>query len=127
MNKNNGIVNVNFDETNSEPNHLNRLPRTDLESQQVDLTEKYLEENFYFQKLKSENVLKSTAHYMRKYYTPSLSCGLTYFYKRLPFFKWIQDYNIKTNIIKDIVAGLTVRFIILENFNLENFVNNIFS
>jgi hypothetical protein len=86
-------------------------------SSSVDATEKYFEENFYYsQNLKSENVLKSTAHYIRKYYTPSFGCATMFFYKRLPFFKWIQSYDIRKWLIKDLIAGLTV-FVLFFHLN----------
>ena len=31
-----------------------------------------------------------------------------YFFKRVPFCKWIFEYDLKTNLIKDIIAGLTI-------------------
>jgi hypothetical protein len=74
------------------------------------LTEKYMEDHYNFDNLKTENVLRSTAHYIRKYYTPSPRCGLSYLYKRIPFIKWIQEYNVKEDFVKDLVAGLTVYF-----------------
>ena len=74
------------------------------------LTEKYMEDHYNFDNLKTENVLRSTAHYIRKYYTPSPRCGLAYLYKRIPFIKWIQEYNVKEDFVKDLVAGLTVTF-----------------
>ena len=73
-----------------------------------DVTENNFEESYFSQNLKSENVLKSTAHYVRKYYTPSFGCATTFFYKRLPFCKWIQSYDIKKWLLKDLIAGLTV-------------------
>jgi hypothetical protein len=72
------------------------------------LTEKYMEEHFDFENLSSDNIFKSTAHYLKKYYTPSASCGLSYLYKRVPFIKWIQDYNIREDFLIDLVTGLTV-------------------
>ena len=86
------------------------------------LTEKYMEEHFDFENLRTENVFQSTAHYLKKYYTPSASCGLTYLYKRVPFIKWIQDYNIREDFLIDLVTGLTVSIslVILENLLKAN-------
>lgn len=89
-----GNININFDESTTD--NLND-----------DLTSKWTKDN-YFNNLKSENVLKSTAHYIRKYYTPSVNCGLSYVYKRVPFIKWIQSYDLKKCLVKDLTAGLTV-------------------
>jgi hypothetical protein len=58
---------------------------------------------------RSDNVFKSTANYCAKYYKPSGSCMKNYFFKRFPFFNWILSYDIKSDLLKDLVAGLTVR------------------
>jgi MFS superfamily sulfate permease-like transporter len=31
-----------------------------------------------------------------------------YFLDRVPFFKWIRKYNVKENLAKDMIAGLTI-------------------
>ena len=31
-----------------------------------------------------------------------------FFLERFPFFKWIREYNVKEDLLKDFVAGLTV-------------------
>ena len=38
------------------------------------VTEKYLEDNYPFEKNKSDNIVKSTANYIKKYYKPSQNC-----------------------------------------------------
>ena len=38
------------------------------------VTEKYLEDNFSFEKTKSDNIVKSSANYIKKYYKPSRNC-----------------------------------------------------
>ncbi len=38
------------------------------------VTEKYLQDNYPFEKNKSDNVFKSTANYIKKYYKPSRNC-----------------------------------------------------
>ncbi|CAF0955390.1 unnamed protein product [Brachionus calyciflorus] len=70
--------------------------------------EKSLEEKFTYKKIKSDNVLKSSANYLKKYYKPSPSCAKNYFFKRFPFFDWIRKYDIKQNFVKDLIAGLTI-------------------
>lgn len=72
------------------------------------LSEKELEENYSYVSLKSQNVLRSGMKYVRKYYKPSPMCMKNYFYKRLPFFSWILKYNIREDLLKDIIAGLTL-------------------
>lgn len=70
--------------------------------------EKTLEEKFTYKKIKSDNVLKSSANYLKKYYKPSPNCMKNYFFKRFPFFEWITKYDVKQNFVKDLIAGLTV-------------------
>ena len=52
-----------------------------MEEKQVDeprkrtvITEKYLEEKYQFEKVKADNVIRSTGHYLKKYYKPSGNC-----------------------------------------------------
>lgn len=59
---------------------------------------------------KSDNILRSTANYCAKYYKPTPSCMKSFFFKRFPFFSWIISYDIKSDFLKDLVAGLTVLF-----------------
>lgn len=99
----NGAYNRGFsdlDENLNEPNYS---------GSNIELyTEKTLEEKFSYNKLKSDNVLKSTANYCMKYYKPSGNCMKNYFFKRFPFFEWILSYDVKQNLVKDLIAGLTV-------------------
>ena len=108
-NSSDGHINVSFDDKHESLNESKTNP---------DLTEVYLDERYYHQNLKSENLFKNTANYLRKYYTPSVDCGISYLYKRVPFIKWIQTYDAKKCLVKDITAGLTV-FIYLCFFNLD--------
>ena len=71
-------------------------------------TAKTLEERYVFKKLEADNPLKSTANYVIKYYKPSRSCMKNYFFARFPFFDWIRSYSIRENLLKDLIAGLTV-------------------
>ena len=52
------------------------------------LTEKYLEDKFFPAKLKNDNVIKSTGHYLKKYYIPNSNCKVNH------YFSWM-NINIK--------------------------------
>ena len=71
-------------------------------------TARTLEEKYGFKKVQSDNLLKSTTNYVKKYYTPSGDCLRDYFYARFPIFYWIFRYDLKGNAMKDIVSGVTV-------------------
>ena len=71
-------------------------------------TAKSLEERFHFNKVEPDNPVKSAANYVVKYYKPSRNCMKNYFFARFPFFDWIRSYSIKENLLKDLIAGLTV-------------------
>ena len=66
------------------------------------------EVNFPRSKLKSENVFNSAAHYCAKNYKPSGRCMTTYFKDRFPILKWLLNYNLKENILPDIISGITI-------------------
>jgi MFS superfamily sulfate permease-like transporter len=70
--------------------------------------ESKLNEAYSFQKFKSDNVFKSAGHYLKKYYKPSRGCCNRYVQNRLPIIKWMKEYDIKKNLLKDIIGGLTI-------------------
>lgn len=71
-------------------------------------SEKKLEQTFSYNKVKGDNVAKSSVNYLKKYYNPTPSCMKNYFFDRFPFFKWIRKYNFKNDFFKDLIAGLTI-------------------
>ena len=56
----------------------------------------------------SDNPIKSTFHYIFKYYKPSGNCATHFLFDRLPFIGWMRDYKLKEYLIKDLIAGLTI-------------------
>jgi hypothetical protein len=101
MIENNGTINYMYDET--EINHSDY----NIKSMPV-LSEKYSEGTYQIDELKTENAFKSAAHYIQKYYRPKKENCERYFFKRFPFFDWIRDYDLKSDLAKDLTAGLTV-------------------
>ena len=74
------------------------------------ITEKHLETNYEFQKLKSDNVFKSTKIYLFKSFRPSPGCCKNFLKGRLPVIDWLPNYNLKENILNDFIGGMAVRF-----------------
>lgn len=64
-----------------------------------------------YQTSESENVLKSAQNYLIKKYKPSRTCLNNYVNARFPIFKWVKNYNIRNNIIKDAISGVTIGII----------------
>ena len=77
-------------------------------SKPAPFTTLHLESIHGYNDLKSDNVLLSTVHYIKKYYKPSRSCCMTIINKRLPCFSWIRTYDLKEYLLKDLIGGLTV-------------------
>jgi hypothetical protein len=77
-----------------------------------EITEKYLENKYRIDALKQDDVIDKTLHYIRKKYTPSRQCLISYFFRRLPFFDWIRRYDVRHDLAKDLIAGATVKRII---------------
>jgi hypothetical protein len=71
-------------------------------------TEKDLRERYSFSKIASNDALKGGINYVAKKYRPSRVCLLNFLFERIPFISWIQTYDVKTNLLKDIIAGLTI-------------------
>ena len=72
------------------------------------LTTQHLESIYGYNNLKSENVLRATGKYMKKYYAPSRFCCQNFVAKTFPISVWLPKYDMKQNLMKDIVGGLTV-------------------
>jgi hypothetical protein len=92
-----------------------------------EITEKYLENKYHIDELKQDDVIDRTLHYLKKNYKPSKDCLINYFFKRLPFFDWIRRYDIKHDLIKDLIAGITVLYIYISVLNKYLFYTNIIS
>jgi hypothetical protein len=69
---------------------------------------KEIDEKYMITPFKSENIFQSTKNYIFKYYKPNKSCMKGFLFNRIPFLKWIRKYNIRDNLAKDIIAGLTI-------------------
>ena len=67
--------------------------------------EQTLNEEYNFRKFKPANALRSTKNFLAKNYKPSLGCCNTYLENRLPIIKWLKNYNLKENLLKDIIGG----------------------
>jgi hypothetical protein len=72
------------------------------------LNELNLDQKHGYKKLAGDNVLLSFKTYVRKYYQPSRQCAANFFLDRVPFVQWITHYNIKEDLVKDLVAGITI-------------------
>ena len=104
-----GVINRAFKDSYENLHYNDKYPDdSNIDTFEI-LTEKTLQEKFSYKKFRSDNAFKSAAHYIAKYYKPSGNCMKNYFFQRFPFFEWILSYDIKQNLIKDLIAGLTVR------------------
>lgn len=72
------------------------------------LNAKQFDDHFPADKLKSENVIKSAAHYCAKNYKPSRGCLSNYVKDRFPCLKWLLNYNLKEYLLPDSVSGITI-------------------
>lgn len=59
-----------------EESELATCSHTDTRKRGVGLSEKYLEETYSMQKVKSDNVIRSTGHYLKKNYMPNGNCKI---------------------------------------------------
>lgn len=82
--------------------------KSQYETQRPILNEKILKDTYTFEKLQSNDALKSTARYCVKYYKPSKSCMFNYILDRIPFLRWIFQYDAKECLLKDVISGLTI-------------------
>jgi hypothetical protein len=125
-----GVINRAFKDSYENLHYNDKYPADDsnIDTSFEILTEKTLQEKFSYKKFRSDNAFKSAAHYIAKYYKPSGNCMKNYFFQRFPFFEWILSYDIKLNLIKDLIAGLTVKnLFILLLVKISSFLNKYFS
>ena len=67
-----------------------------------------LNERYNLQQDFNDKPWHSTAHYIKKYYTPSPAFFKRQLFKRIPFIDWIRHYNVKEWLLPDIVSGITI-------------------
>lgn len=76
-----------------------------------ELNENVLSEKYSFKPIKSNNIFLSSKNYFTKYYKPSGSCMKLFLFQRLPFFKWITEYDYRANLFSDFISGITIGII----------------
>ena len=91
----------------NDTNNSENRPANDVHRRPV-ITEKFMEETYKYDKLKHDNVVRATGHYLKKYYRPSANCMQSFCMKRFPIIDWILNYDMKQYFVKDLIAGLTV-------------------
>jgi hypothetical protein len=89
---------------------LKRHQRTSSNLNAQKFTIKELEQRYAFKSDEdpSPAIVKDTINYMKKYFRPSPKCMKNFFFERLPFLTWLTAYDVKENLLKDFIAGLTV-------------------
>jgi hypothetical protein len=71
-------------------------------------SQKELENNYTFNKYKSDNAWIGFKNYVIKYYTPSQGCFKEYITNRLSIIRLFKTYDIRKNLLKDFIGGLTI-------------------
>ena len=68
--------------------------------------------NYPIDKFEGFGILATLSEFYEKNLRPNKRCSKSTLYKRVPAFKWLQEYRIKEYLLADILSGLTVRNII---------------
>jgi hypothetical protein len=100
--KNNGALNFGFSE-----NDENLYGK---ERSRPVFTAKYLESAYKYDDNSSENILKGSFNYVKKYYMPNADNCKAFIRKKIPLVEWIPEYDFKQNLVKDLIGGITVIF-----------------
>jgi hypothetical protein len=58
-----------------EANEADYEKRNEQVQRRPPITEKFMEENFLFEKLKADNICRSTGNYLKKNYKPTPNCN----------------------------------------------------
>ena len=72
------------------------------------LTNNDLNKKYQVYQVESDNVVQCGVRHFLKHYKPDGTCAMNYFLDRVPLFKWLLKYNIKRNLITDIISGITI-------------------
>lgn len=96
------------DTSENKPKNVYNIPTYESYFNREELNAKDIEEKFEITSPKSDSVWRGTKNYIVKYYKPSGNCMKNFLLDRIPFLKWIQTYDIKENLAKDIIGGLTI-------------------
>jgi len=96
------------DNSENKPKNIHKIPTYESYFNREELTIKDIEEKYEVRSPKSDSVWHGTKNYIVKYYKPSGYCMKNFLLDRIPFLKWIQTYDIKENLAKDIIGGLTI-------------------
>lgn len=59
-------------------------------------------------RIQSGNIIKSGINHVKKHYRPSKQCTINFLLARFPLFSWLFKYDIKQNIVSDIISGITI-------------------
>ena len=58
--------------------------------------------------LGKDEVFRHVKSYFNRRYKPSKKCTIDFLHSKLPIVNWIRKIDFKNDILKDLVAGLTV-------------------
>lgn len=70
--------------------------------------EKHISEKYSFSNIEADGLWQRTKKYAKKYCTPSKECCKSSISSGLPFIEWIRKYNVRENLLKDTIGGLTI-------------------
>lgn len=59
-------------------------------------------------RIESDNIVKSGIKHVSKHYKPSGECTKSFILARFPIFTWLLSYNLKENMVNDIISGITI-------------------
>lgn len=75
------------------------------------MNERTISQIYQFQEVKSENLVENARRYIKKNYSPSPDCLKRFIDARIPSVKWLRQYKIRQDLLKDIIGGITMGII----------------
>ena len=86
----------------------NTLNLDEIQIQRPFFNQNTFQTRYSFRKLKVKSPLYSTKNYLKKNYKPSRTCLKRFALDRLPVVNLLRNYEIKSNLFKDLIGGLTI-------------------
>ena len=89
----------------------NNIAKYETYFRRTEINEEELAKRYSYQPIKSQNVWYGAKKYFKKHYRPSLGCLANFALDRVPFCRWIAQYNVREDFVKDLIAGITIGII----------------
>ena len=88
--------------------HTAEIDKFETYFSRPELSEDDLTKRFSYRPIKLPNMWRDLKKHFQKHYKPSANCLGSFLLDTVPMCRWILEYNVRENLFKDFVAGITI-------------------